>query len=108
MRSLTKLDMSDDRMKINGRMVSALGSPTWDVRSFKRQNKRKQNLHNSMTRMEDTFSDEIKSQINTSKIDNSLAQAFVNECETLEEVVSNLLKEINQDKTRTDKNKQEK
>jgi len=105
-RSLTKLDVSECNR--TGKMESALNSPTWDVRSFVKQPNRKKIFNDSILRLDESASEELKPQMNTGKLDNSMAQAFMNECETLEDVVSNLLKEINEDKSKSEKVKQEK
>lgn len=108
-RSATKLDLSEDNPKINHKIQSALGHTTWDNRSFKRQAKQKISVNESLTRLDDTASEEMKTHhTNIIKPDNSLAQKFLSEWETLESVVSNLLKEIQNDKSLSIQHKQDK
>lgn len=106
MRSSTKLDMSDERSKTQLNIDSALSNTTWENISFKKQPKPRPSTNEPVFRLEDTTVEETKD--NRVKPEPSLAQTFLNECETLEEAITNLLREIDVDTKQSEQTKQEK
>jgi len=103
-RSYTKLDISEDPNRTGHNYDSMLGNITWDNKSFKKQRA----ATNEPDWQTDEFPVEITNDREVSKMDTTLAQTFVSECETLDGVITKLIKEINTDQRMSDQNRQEK
>lgn len=106
MRSSTKLDMSNERSKTQLNIDPPFSNTTWENISFKKQPKPRPSTNEPALRLEDTTAEETKDQ--RTKPEPSLAQTFLNECETLEEAITNLLREIDLDTKQSEQTKQEK
>ncbi|CAI2381034.1 unnamed protein product [Moneuplotes crassus] len=105
-KSLTKLDSSHDN-QLNSKIQSALGSPSWDVRNFgKLSNKKK--FNDSMGKLSESFSEELKTQMNSGKLDSSMVHTFMTDCDILEDVITNLLNDIEKDEKQPESKKQKK
>lgn len=116
-KSLPKSENSEEQDRANQITDILMGAVTWDNRSFKKQPKQREHnvsckgliskqLNNDISsKVEETTVEEVQDQ---QKSDSALAKTFLNECETLEEVITNLMREIDEDKKQSDMHKQEK
>ncbi|CAI2383421.1 unnamed protein product [Moneuplotes crassus] len=103
--NLTKLDISQEDSRIKTKIQSALGSPLCNFKSYDRFMKKKTDY---FTKPDESFSEDVRTQMNSGKLDSSMAHTFMAECETLEEAMHKMLEDIDKDQHQSIQAKQHK